>query len=63
MATLVVPNSPNIQKLWLSRLGGGEEGDQLLEALNSSNITGVKYLNFCDNKSWWNNQNAAEILT
>lgn len=44
---------PNLTSLWLSRLGSSEEGDQLLLALCSSNITSLKYLNLGDNKSWW----------
>ena len=56
MATLIVHNSHYVTSLWLSRLGSSEEGDQFLEALNSSSISGVKYLNFCDNRSWYSSE-------
>ena len=46
------PSLP-ITSLWLSRLGSSHEGDQLLEAICSSNISSLKYLNLGDNKSWW----------
>ena len=64
MATKITQNNNiPITNLWLSRLGSSEEGDQLLEALCSSGITTVRYLNFGDNRSWWTNQSAVEILT
>lgn len=63
MATKITINSVPITNLWLSRLGSSEEGDQLLEALCASDITTVRYLNFGDNRSWWANQSAVEILT
>ena len=63
MATQITRNNIFLTNLWLSRLGSSEEGDQLLEALCTSDITTVKYLNFGDNRSWWTNPTAVEILT
>ena len=63
LASQITRNNLPVTNLWLSRLGSSEEGDQLLEALCNSEITTVRYLNFGDNRSWWTNPQAMDILS
>ena len=63
LATQITRTNRQVTNLWISRLGSSEEGDQLLDALCASEITTVKYLNFGDNRSWWTNPSAIDILT
>ena len=58
----IANRSPPITSLWLSRLGSSEEGDKILEALCTSTITSVRYLNFGDNSSWMTSQSASQML-
>lgn len=55
LAVQIFKHSIGINRLWLSRLGSTEEGEQLLVSMCQSAMTGVRYLNLGDNKSWWTN--------
>jgi len=49
-------NQDHLTSIWLSRLGSTDEGEQLIDAMSSSSLVGIKYLNLGDNKTWWTNK-------